>query len=517
MISDEMRELLSAYVDDELRDTDAARVEELSKRDAELRREIASYRRLRKKLKDWDEAEHGHAPPPTLERRVLSRVRAWVAERREARRGRIVAVLFSPVTVAAALLLAIGGGLLAERAFPSATPPTPVAQGDGGVFVEPLSGLPSLMVDGSAILPYVEPEFEYTGHFETVLLGHMKSTALERLMRDQEETWERIREKRSQPAGRTGTVPNLRLLTMLSGFHPSAVPYEGFVLLRQPKVGGRLPEVGAAPLQKSLAMDQASSRPGEGRKPEGRIIVERLGVNHPMLVPLGEVWVAQDSSRRTRVVSASDWVATSQLVAVVWADRQETPRNGRMFRAQPFILGPRARRRLLSAEGRDDAFLAWLRKDYGAKTLQDAFAAGARKRERAVTRFVAALDRDAEASGFAVYAGAGKLLGVELFSDHKLMMKFAPRLLRGYLFEARGNLSLQTARNGASLEQLDAFLEMFPQGTARMEEPEVNPDTQAEWKTLGLKRVQIRRNGAILGHGLVDGKDRPVHVSIFGD
>jgi len=130
MISDEMRELLSAYVDGELRDTDAARVEELSKRDAELRREIASYRNLRAKLKDWDEAEHGHAPPPTLERRVLSRVRAWVGERREARRGRLVSLLFQPVTMAAALLLAVGGGLLVERAYPPATLPTAAVQGD---------------------------------------------------------------------------------------------------------------------------------------------------------------------------------------------------------------------------------------------------------------------------------------------------------------------------------------------------------------------------------------------------
>ena len=58
MISDEMRELLSAYVDGELRDTDAARVEELSKRDAELRREIASYRKLRKKLSQATEGEN---------------------------------------------------------------------------------------------------------------------------------------------------------------------------------------------------------------------------------------------------------------------------------------------------------------------------------------------------------------------------------------------------------------------------------------------------------------------------
>ncbi|MCK6461430.1 MAG: hypothetical protein L6Q95_16235, partial [Planctomycetes bacterium] len=70
-----MRELLSSYVDGELRDADAARVEDASKRDPELRREIEAYRTLRRKLREWDAAEHGAVPSPAFTTRALARAR----------------------------------------------------------------------------------------------------------------------------------------------------------------------------------------------------------------------------------------------------------------------------------------------------------------------------------------------------------------------------------------------------------------------------------------------------------
>ena len=95
MISDEMRELLSTYVDGELRD-DAVRVEEWTKRDPELQRELAAYRILRRKLRDWDEAEHGEEPSPLMAARARRRVRAHAAASRAAQGGWLVEITSRP-------------------------------------------------------------------------------------------------------------------------------------------------------------------------------------------------------------------------------------------------------------------------------------------------------------------------------------------------------------------------------------------------------------------------------------
>jgi len=511
MISDEMRELLSAYVDGELRDTDAARVEELSKRDAELRREIASYRHLRAKLKDWDEAEHGHAPPPTLERRVLSRVRAWVGERREARRGRIVAVLFHPVTMAAALLLAIGGGLLAERAYQPATLPTAAVQGD--ILIEPAPPLPDLTLQGSALLPYDEPVDHYTGGFDQILRRRMDSWARMTVMLKEQERWERLRDRIARAPERvlTGEPRNLQLLAMLATSEAVAKPYESLVLMRQPVVPGHLPAARALRAGTRIAMDQNTTA--------GRIYVDLQAYRGPaVLAPLGEVWIGtRDGSGRTRVLTKSDWIARSQMVAVTWADEISPPAK-RSFdlEVQDFILGPRARKLLLTSKARDDLLRGWLRKSYGAATLGKAFQRGARERERTVARLTAALARDPEATGFTFIDAAGKLRGVELFANHSLMMAFAPRLLRGYLLEAgEKGASLEIpSGDGTLLKRVEEFLESVPRGSARLEEIKLDDDRREEWPQ-GLKRVHVMRNGGIIGHGLVDADYRPVHVSLF--
>jgi anti-sigma factor RsiW len=137
MISDEMRELLSTYVDGELRDADAVRVEEWAKRDPELRREVEAYRILRRQLKEWDAAEHGEPPSPQMRETALQRAQAYLAATREQSRGRMVRLLDHPVLAAAALLLAVGAGLLLAnrgdtRAQRAATigPSEPVAIAD---------------------------------------------------------------------------------------------------------------------------------------------------------------------------------------------------------------------------------------------------------------------------------------------------------------------------------------------------------------------------------------------------
>ncbi|MHC4818674.1 MAG: ARPP-1 family domain-containing protein [Planctomycetota bacterium] len=509
MISDEMRELLSAYVDGELRDTDAARVEELSKRDAELRREIASYRKLRAKLKDWDEAEHGHAPPPTLARRVLSRVRAWVDERRAVRRGRIVSILFHPITAAAALLLAVGGGLLAERAVPPAMPPAPAAR---GIAVEPLPPLPGLTLRGTALPPYEELENSYTGGFDQIVRRRMDSWARLTVMRKEQEHFDRLRDRDTQPRrALTGEPRNLQLLAMLSTSEVVSKPFESLVLMRQPVVTGRLPAARALREGSRLAMDQ-NTHPGS-------LYVDlRMYRGPAVLAPLGEVWIgAQDGSHRTRVVKQSDWIARSQLVPVVWAD-EIAPPAARSFdlEVQDFVLGPRARKLLLTSGAKDDVFRGWLKKNYLAGSLAQAFQRGAKQRERTVARLATALASDPAATGFAFIDAEGKLRGVELFADHALMMAFARRLLRGYLLEAgeRGASLEVPSGSGTLLKQVGEFLETVPRGSAHLEEIELDNDRKGEWPK-GLKRIHVMRGATIIGHGLVDADYRPVHVSIF--
>ncbi|MHC4973691.1 MAG: ARPP-1 family domain-containing protein [Planctomycetota bacterium] len=509
MISDEMRELLSAYVDGELRDTDAARVEELSKRDAELRREIASYRKLRKKLKDWDEAEHGQAPPPTLARRALSRVQAWAEERREKRRGRIVSLLFHPLTAAAAILLALGGGLLAEHLAPPPAPQFPAAR---GIDVDPVPELPGLTLQGSALQPYEALEFDYTGGFDEIVRRRMDSWERLTVMRKEQEHFDRQRDRRARTPERvlTGEPRNLQLLAMLSTSEAVSKPFESLVLMRQP-VAGHLPTARALREGSRLAMDQHTY--------PGSLYVDlRMYRGPAVLAPLGEVWIGvQDGSHRTRVVKQSDWIARSQLVPVVWADEIAPPAERSYdLEVQSFVLGPKARRLLLTSGVKDDVFRGWLKKNYMAGSLEQAFQRGAKKRERTVARLATALDSDREATGFAFIDAEGRLRGVELFANHTLMMGFARRLLRGYLLEAgEKGASLEVpSGNGTLLKQVGEFLETVPRGAAHLEEIELDRDRKMEWPK-GLKRVHVMRSGTIIGHGLVDADYRPVHVSIF--
>ena len=66
--------------------------------------------------------------------------------------------------------------------------------------------------------------------------------------------------------------------------------------------------------------DSASHRRAIDPSP-GRIHQDVYGVPHAILAPLGEVWIgARDGSGRTRIVTASEWVAPAQSVSVVWAD-----------------------------------------------------------------------------------------------------------------------------------------------------------------------------------------------------
>ncbi|MHC4549478.1 MAG: ARPP-1 family domain-containing protein [Planctomycetota bacterium] len=509
MISDEMRELLSAYVDGELRDTDVARVEEIFKRDAELRREIESYRKLRKKLREWDEAEHGHAPSPALARRALTRARSLSRDRKEARRGRIVALLAGPASLAAALLLAVGGGLLAAWETPAEIPEVLAED----VVVPPPSRLPDLRLADSALPPYEAPEDAGARRgLHDLLLRYLRVDEIKREMLAEEEQFERIKARKAlqtvkRDGATTGTGFNREIWALVRGWEPVTEPADGLVALRQARGTTPLPRVTPVPVGADAAMD-------------GHTDPDRLTVlsDTAALVTLGEIWVGvRDRSRRTRVVAASSWIDDSQTVAVAWGDAVARPRqSSRNLRLQRPILGPKARRRLLAAEDRDPGFVTWLNANYGASSLADVLRQ-AERHEAEAKRMTAGLERDEKATGFAVVDAEGKLLGVELFASHELMAAYAARLLQGYLLEAghRGiRLRSRSRADGKAGELVHELLDLMPgRATGVEEDPR---GTRAGWAAIGLSRVFLKDYaGHVVGYGIRH-HERPVHVTLFG-
>jgi hypothetical protein len=508
MISDEMRELLSAYVDGELRDTDIARVEELFKRDPELRREIESYRKLRRKLREWDEAEHGHAPSPALARRALTRARPLSRDRKEARRGRIVALLAGPASLAAALLLAVGGGLLAAWET-TAEIPEAVAE---DIVVTPPSPLPDLRLADSALPPYEAPEDAERGRgLHDVLLAYLRAEDRKREMLAEQEQFERAKARKAlqtvkREGSTTGTGFNREIRALVRGWEPVTEPSGGLVALRAARGMVPLPRVTSLPVGADAAM--------EGDDPDRLYVLSDTAA----LVTLGEIWVGvRDRSRRTRVVAASSWIDYSQTVAVAWGDAVARPRrSSRNLRLQRPILGPRARQRLLAAEDRDPGFVTWLQANYGASSLADVLRQ-AERHEAEAKRMAAGLERDEKATGFAVVDAAGKLLGVELFASHELMGAYAARLLQGYLLEAGHQgirLRSRSRADGKAAEVVHELLDHMPgRVTSLAEDPR---GTRAGWARIGLSRVFLKDYaGHVVGYGIRH-HEQPVHVTFFG-
>jgi hypothetical protein len=523
MISDEMRELLSAYVDEELRDSDAARVEDLIKRDPALRREVDSYRALRGRLRAWDEAEHGEPPSPDLKARALRRAQVLVGAQRAAGRGRIPRILLHPAVAAAGLLLAAGlGFLLADSAVPEGPRvEAPRAQ----LPSEPVRPLPDYALEESVVQFDLgpAPSADAGGTPLAELLrrnakGYLVDGAVLRPgamqllheWRTEDRRWERLRRHRiAHPVESTTGTRNPVVFAMLGGYDVSRAPLRSLVLVKHP-VYGTPPEVRAVPAGSAAAGDYQASG--------GEVLLEtsRLGRGAPVLVLAGEILRAdRDRSRRTRIVGASSWVEDSQLVPVVWADTIDLPRNSSYLELQPFTLGPRARQRIVSAGGRDRGFLEWLRENYPAGGLRRSFEDKGGRRAKAVGRLTQELARDGAATGFAVIAD-GKVLGVELFASHELMLAFAPRLLHGYMVEAGTNaLALEPPRasDGTALELARALIDDVPERVARLEDDARG--TQERWPE-GLRRVQLKEPlGRVVGHGLLY-EGRPLYLFLSG-
>jgi hypothetical protein len=509
MISDEMRELLSAYVDGELRDADAARIEDASKRDPELRREIEAYRTLRKKLREWDAAENGVGPSPEFLGRTLARARSVEAALLFSGRSR----LGGPFAIAAALLLAVGVGYAVARATAPGAPtlPEPATR----IAVEPLPPAPDVTLEGSAIAPPAAhpPELvqrmRIDDHFPS-----RHALELEEAMRREELVSAAPVEPQPAPPSERPTVTPIsgEILAMIDGYATIDTPGALVLLTRPPAL---------------TALEAVQPATGRSIDGSGAQIISRLfGEGPAVLSPLGEVWTGPD--HRTRIIAGSSWVPRgyAQSLDVVWGDSISTPERSHDVEVQDLILGPKARQRLLLAKpGPDAAFLAWLRETYGA-SLPARIAEGGRDRERAVNRLMDALGHDPTATGFAVFDGSGKLLGTELFRDHALMLAFAPRLLRGYLLEAGDDgIRLKApARSHGDRAEVQDLLKGLPGRGLRIEREKLDEPYDSLGKAQGTRpapegvtRVTLLTTaGQPVAHGIVQ-DETPIHLTVFGE
>ncbi|MHC4933988.1 MAG: ARPP-1 family domain-containing protein [Planctomycetota bacterium] len=533
MISDEMRELLSTYVDGELRDADAVRVEEWAKRDPELRREVEAYRILRKQLKEWDAVEHGDPPSPQMRETALSRAQAYLAATREQSRGRIVQLLEHPALMAAALLLAVGAGLLLADSGDTGVQRVATVGPGEPVAIADHAPIGTLALEGHATIslgdiePYAPPEgttlFDsIQNHSGGYLVDGVVMSGKAIQLRKEWEALER-REKRLTVKGeevrpeRRSDARSPEILAMLGSYEALKAPYGGLVLLTHPEPE-RPPGAAAIPAGAAVGYDYDLT--------DDFVFIDtsRTGVDQPTLVLSGEVLRGvKDGSGRTRVTRTSAWIQPreSEAVAITWTDGIESPSNMKWLSMQPVMLGPEARRRLVKARTRDPEFLKWLRETYNAHSLVEAFRDPGRERTVAVNRLLKQLRQSRGATGFAVLA-EGKVLGVELFATHELMLEFAPRLLHGYMVEAGTQaVSLEApARRGLDLvRRAQKLVDDTPSRALKLEDSEKSTfESLEETPQAGRVRcVNLRTPlGKTLGHGLLyDG--RPLHLHLFGE
>jgi hypothetical protein len=537
MISDELRELLSAYVDGELPHGEAARVEESAKRDPRLRRHINSYRRLAETLRMWDVEEHAHQPSDQLTERALARVRSYESERRHEVGPAPLIWWQRPTALAAGVLLALGLGILAALSGSKQESTTTWARSDGLALSEvAIGGDYSASVDGTALKPIsfdplVWPTDTFTNivRFETVGIPHRvdgetiyvrSRRTLEAMesIRNLRDDLRRSPEKPRFPETRTGTQPNAFLASVLKGFDPHTTGFQRLVALRHKLDAAAVPAMRPAPER-----TEDASRYVQGGMLDTAHYLRVTKNGKPVLTLAGELWVEpQGKGERvgiSRVVTATTWVKSGELVKMAWATPKEVDPKANQFalRAESLVLGPKARRMLLGRSGHDAELIAQFTELYGKSGAIAAGRVGTKANRAVVSKLVAALEADRAATGFAVYGERGRLLGTEIFATHALMTQFAPRLLRGYLLEADGRVRLKPANGGAqkAIAQVRAFLNHeLPRNAQRVEDVRTWKDAE-DWPE-GMRQVNlVTPTRRIVGHGLFLG-NVPVHLTLFG-
>jgi len=492
MIGDEMRELISAYVDGELKEPEMKRVSELLQKDPTLRREVEAYRSLGSELRSIDLAAAGGGPSPRLRETVLRRAAAWVRSSRPAR-----SVRYAPFAAAAALLLAAGAGLLLGS---REAPLFRIARERPSHAVKPLAPYESPRPSGVEEPPLEAPAPPLpAGDGLTVAARIEKALDAFRFERP-------LPEADAEPglvyAKETTTRSSDPAVAALSAsILAKSAPYEGIALLAP----ARKAEAGALealPASSKPALDVPSS--------PGAVAVTAA---KPSLLLLGEILVAGDRSGRVRFAAADSYIDATQIVPMAWGDLVEIPADAGKLGLLEWIAGPAVRKRIAAASGRDEALVAYLQSRFGSKKLADALRETATARKKEIEQLRKTLSADPEVTGFAVFAG-GRLLGAEFFGTHELMEQFAARLLPGYFLDAPGAIELKpvVAGSAATLEAGRRLLADLPSSGARLVEGAAG--SRDGWPK-GLRPVALRTaTGAVRAHGIA-GPDTILHLTLF--
>jgi hypothetical protein len=308
----------------------------------------------------------------------------------------------------------------------------------------------------------------------------------------------------------------------LRGIEATRTPEEGVVALHLGAGAGALPDTRPVPARTDRESDFVQG--GELNelhdmrvKDDGAPVMPLAG--ELLVEPVGGGGATE--FRRARVVTATTWVKRGELVPMAWANATASDAASReqwAFRAEAFVLGPKARRELLNRSGKDEALLQYISITYGADGVVNAARASVRKHKAALDRMVRALARDQRATGFAVYDENNRVLGTELFATHALMVQFAPRVLSGYLLEAGD--SVRVNRKGGGAAGIEALALKFladdlPRQVKNVVESR-NAQTTDDWPK-EMRQVNLQTpSRQVVGHGLLVG-DQPLYLSLFGE
>jgi negative regulator of sigma E activity len=510
MISDEMRELLSVYVDGELRDKDVARVEEMAKRDPEIGREIQAYKILRKQLRSWDKSEQDEGPSPLVREQAVRRARAFHHSRTQQRKGALIELVLRPLALAAALLIAVALGIVVASS--AETPEPSFSASNEPVALTPLGDDQTRTLPGAVDAPErATPE---------LLQGALGRSLIEengdRLMHEgrpfsrdalnlkmrwtmEDALWAAQRARIDGNASRSVPTSNIRLKVLLRDFSPG----EGNFVAMEPVKGLRAAH-GSDDVQDHAVFKDNALASNKDR-------------TYPILFLQGDILVARDATKRTRIVASDFWVGPGEESTVmpwVWADDIAAPKKGRdNLKLQDEILGSGLRREFIGAVGRDEELLKRLEKRLAAYFER-------KRDDTRVRALVQPLLKDAGATGFAVLDGT-RVRGIELFGSHVLLERFAERLLRGYVRENGASIRVRALRpdhRASSKDSVRKFIDALPERALTSRTTRSIPSGSVKaWRKNGLENITLRgAGGKVPGHGLIQ-DDSLIHLTVFGE
>jgi hypothetical protein len=511
MISDEMREVLSVYVDGELRDKDVARVEQMAKCDTEMSKEIQAYKLLRKKLRSWDKSEQDEGPSPLVREQAIRRARAYLRSRAQQRKGALLHLFLRPIALAAALLIAVALGIVVASG--AETPQPGFVASNGSVALTPLADdeertLPGALAAPDRATPVLLQERPGVSLIEDNgdrLMYEGRAYSREALNRKlkwamEDALW--ALQKARLPGSASKSVPtvNIPVKVLLRDFSPAEAPAGSFVTMKHD-----------GPLNlKGLRAALGTEKVHDHVIDPGLCWVSNQHGAHPILFLQGEVLVAGDGSKRTRIVASDFWVngGVEPFMPIIWADDVAAPKhNPPRLKLQSEILGSDIRRELVGAAGRDVDLVKMLQKRLPGYFKSKLDAAKVRALRRQLS--------DADVTGFAILEG-DRVRGVELFGTHALLESFAERLIRGYVRQGGASLKIKPLsgdRKAVAFDAVRKHMARLPEISLRSQEQRTKRDGYSGL----MENITLRgAGGKVLGHGLVQ-DDSLIHLTLFGE